>query len=78
MDDQNFGLDPGRAYRFREGPRLFGIQKSRICEAINLGLIPPPIAVVEGGKAKIWIGTQIIEHRRERMAAALKQREEAA
>jgi len=76
--DENFGLDPGAAYRWREGPRLFGLQKSQLSEAIRAGLIPAPFAVVEGGKAKIWLGEQIIQHRRERIAAARKLREEAA
>jgi hypothetical protein len=77
-DDQNFGIDPAAAYRYREGPRLFGLQKSQLNDAIKAGLIPAPFPVVEGGNAKIWIGIQIIEHRRQRMAVARDRQQNAA
>jgi hypothetical protein len=72
--DDNFGLDPAALYRQHEGKRLFGLKHSQLAEAIRSGKIPPPFAVLEGGRAKGWIGAQIIAHRRQRMAAAEQQR----
>jgi hypothetical protein len=69
-NNDNFGLDPGAFYRWSQGFKLFGLKHSQLCEAANTGKIPPPIQSAEGGKAKGWTGSQIIEHRRERFAAA--------
>jgi hypothetical protein len=69
-DYDNFGLDPGTFYRWSLGFKLFGLKHSQLSEAIKTGKLPPPFASVEGGKAKGWTGSQIIKHRRERLAAA--------
>ena len=68
--DNNFGLDPGAFYRWREGFKLFGLKHSALSEAVNTGKLPPPTEAVEGGKAKGWFGFQIIKHRRKRFAVA--------
>ena len=68
--DNNFGLDPGAFYRWSEGFKLFGLKPTQLSEAMNTGKLPPTLASVEGGKAKGWFGFQVIEHRRERLAAA--------
>jgi hypothetical protein len=68
--DNNFGLDPGAFYRWSQGFKLFGLKHTQLSEAIKTGKLPPPLESVEGGKAKGWTGTQIIEHRRTRLAAA--------
>ena len=69
-DNNNFGLDPGAFYRWSLGFKLFGLKHTQLSEAIKEGKLPPPFASVEGGKAKGWTGSQIIEHRRARIAAA--------
>jgi len=69
-DNNNFGLDPDAFYRWSLGFKLFGLKHSQLSEAAKTGKIPPPMESVEGGKAKGWTGTQIIEHRRARLAAA--------
>jgi len=69
-DDDNFGLDPGEFYRWSQGFKLFGLRHSQLSEAIKTGKLPTPFASAEGGKAKGWTGSQIIEHRRARLAAA--------
>lgn len=71
-DDQNFGIDPAAFYRWNQGEKLFGFKHSQLSEAVKTGKLPPPFAVVEGGSAKGWVGTQIIEHRRARIAASRK------
>jgi hypothetical protein len=77
--DDNFGLDPGAFYRWSQGFKLFGLKHSQLSEAVNTGKLPPPAEAVEGGKAKGWFGSQIIEHRRARLdAAQAKQRLAAA
>jgi hypothetical protein len=68
--DNNFGLKPGSFYRWKDGFELFGLKHSQLCEAANTGKIPPPMESAEGGKAKGWTGSQIIEHRRKRFAVA--------
>lgn len=69
MDD-NFGLDPSAFYRWSLGEKLFGLKHSQLSDAVKAGKLPPPFATVEGGRAKGWTGSQIIEHRRTRLAAA--------
>jgi predicted DNA-binding transcriptional regulator AlpA len=64
------GLEPDELVRWQDGPRYFGLAKSRLDEAIKKGLIPPPFPVVEGGRAKAWTGRQILEHQARRLAAA--------
>jgi hypothetical protein len=71
MDD-NFGIIPGAVYRKNRGAELFGLGKSQIDPAIKNGLIPPPFEVYPGSRAKVWTGTQIIQHRRAQLAAAHK------
>jgi hypothetical protein len=75
-NDNNFGLDPGAFYRWSQGFKLFGLKHSQLSEAVNTGKLPPPAEAVEGGKAKGWFGSQVIEHRRARLAAARKHQEE--
>jgi len=70
MSDDNFGLDPGAVYRQHLGEKLFGLKHSQIAEAIKDGKIPAPVAAIAGGRAKIWYGYQIIEHRRAQLDAA--------
>jgi hypothetical protein len=71
--NNNFGLDPDAFYRWSLGFKLFGLKHSQLSEAIKLGKLPPPFASVEGGKAKGWTGTQIIEHRCALLTAAQAQ-----
>ena len=78
MEDENFGLDPAAFYRWSLGEKLFGLKHSQLSEAIKTGKLPRPFAVVEGGRAKGWTGSQIIEHRRARLAAAQVQQPKVA
>jgi hypothetical protein len=69
-NDDNFGLDPGAFYRWSRGFDLFGLRHTQLCEAAKTGKIPPTMESAAGGKARGWVGTQIIEHRRARLAEA--------
>ena len=74
-DPDNFGIDPAAVYRWQLHKKLFGLEHSQLSDAIKAGKIPAPFAIVEGGIAKAWTGTQIIEHRRARIAASRKPHE---
>jgi predicted DNA-binding transcriptional regulator AlpA len=56
--------------RWRDGPKFFGFKLTQQQEKIASGEIPPPIALSDSGRAKGWLGQQIIEHQQKRLAAA--------
>jgi predicted DNA-binding transcriptional regulator AlpA len=63
-------LDPNQIVRPREGRKYFGYGPTQIDEKIKSGEIPAPVALSASGRAKGWLGQQIIEHHRRLMAAA--------
>jgi predicted DNA-binding transcriptional regulator AlpA len=71
-------IDPGRIYRYADGEALYGLKHSQLAEAINKGLIPRPFKLIEGGRASGWTGAQVLEHQRERQAAAAQQLQQSS
>ena len=65
------GLHPNEIVRKHRGPKFFGLEPTQLEEALEKKLVPPPFKMVEGGRAEGWTGQQIIDHHRQRIAAAL-------
>jgi predicted DNA-binding transcriptional regulator AlpA len=62
-------LHPRQIVRKADGPKYFGLKRSQLEAAIKNRLVPQPFALTEGGRARGWLGQQIIEHQRRLMAA---------
>jgi predicted DNA-binding transcriptional regulator AlpA len=62
-------LDPDAIIPREEGPKYFGLKRSRLDEGIKSGVIPRPFPLTEGGRKTGWLGQQIIDHHRRRIAA---------
>jgi predicted DNA-binding transcriptional regulator AlpA len=58
---------PYRIIRKHEGPKYFGLGPTALEEEIAAGHIPPPLTLSAGGRAKGWLGSQILAHH-ERLA----------
>ena len=63
-------LSPNEIVRWRDGPRYFGYKPTQLDEKIKSGEIPPPMALSDSGRARGWLGSQIIEHQQKRLAAS--------
>jgi predicted DNA-binding transcriptional regulator AlpA len=63
-------LGPNDIVRKRDACRFFGLKSTAIDEAIARGAIPKPIALTPGGRAKGWLGSQILDHQRKLIEAA--------
>jgi predicted DNA-binding transcriptional regulator AlpA len=63
-------LNPDFFYRMFEGPLFFGVGRSQMNQLIAGGKIPKPIPLTDGGRAKGWFGSQIIQWKAERLKAA--------
>jgi predicted DNA-binding transcriptional regulator AlpA len=61
-------IHPNHFYRAYLGPQFFGLAASALDAAIKAGHIPAPIHVVDGGKAKGWLGSTILQWQAQRMA----------
>lgn len=49
-----------RVYRKSELPQYCGLQRSQISELIRLGKFPEAIPVYEGGRAIVWLESDLI------------------
>jgi predicted DNA-binding transcriptional regulator AlpA len=74
---EDLDLDPNQIVRLSQGPKYFGYKHTQQDEKIKDGTLPPPFPLSENGRARGWLGRQIIEHHRRRLAAAAKQRRRA-
>jgi hypothetical protein len=63
-------LDPNQIVRFRQGRKYFGYGPTQLDLKIRAGEIPAPITLSDTGRAKGWLGQQIIDHHRRMLAAA--------
>jgi hypothetical protein len=63
-------LHPQQIVRKSDGPKYFGLKRSQLEEAIKNHLVPAPFPLTEGGRARGWLGQQIIDHQRRLIAAA--------
>jgi predicted DNA-binding transcriptional regulator AlpA len=64
------GLDPHQIVRVAEGRQYFGYGPTQLDEKIKSGEIPAPIPLSDSGRAKGWLGRQIIKWQEERVEAA--------
>ena len=55
-------LHPNEIVRWKDAPKYFGLRGSQLYEKIKAGEIEPPIALSASGRAKGFLGQQIIEH----------------
>jgi hypothetical protein len=74
MNKQKQELDPNLVIRQCDGWRYFGYKGTQLKEKIRAGEIPEPFALSDSGRAKAWYGWQIIQHQKERIAAAALKR----
>lgn len=65
-------LEPNQIVRKCHGHRYFGFKHTQLDKKIADGEIPKPIALTSTGRAKGWLGSQIIEHQRRLIAANTK------
>jgi hypothetical protein len=63
-------LVPYEIYRKVEAGPYFGYKATQLDEQIKKGHIPKPILLSPGGRAKGWLGQQIIDHHARLMKAA--------
>jgi predicted DNA-binding transcriptional regulator AlpA len=61
-------LDPNEIFRPRQARKYFGLGHSQIALKVKSGELPPPIKLSPSGSAVGWLGSQIIEYHRTRLA----------
>ena len=61
-------IHPNAIIRLKDGPTYFGLSDAQIQSKIKSGEIPAPVALSQTGRAKGWLGRQIIEHQARLMA----------
>ena len=61
-------LDPNQVFRPRDAQRYFGLKHTQIAEKVKRGEIPAPIRLSASGSAVGWLGSQLIEYHRHRLA----------
>jgi predicted DNA-binding transcriptional regulator AlpA len=66
-------IHPNEIVRLKDGPKYFGYSENMIETKVKSGEIPAPMALSATGRAKGWLGSQIIEHQ-----ARLRNREPSA
>jgi hypothetical protein len=64
------GLEPNQIVRQKDGEKYFGFRPTQLKEKIEAGEIPALIPLSDSGRAKGWLGIQIIEYQAKRLAAA--------
>lgn len=62
MSEETFGIRPDFIYRKTdpETRKIIGLKPTAIDDAIRDGTLPQPVPLTADGKAKGWIGTQLI------------------
>ena len=67
-----FGIEPNKIYRktHPETRKILGLKPTAIDDAIADGTLPEPWPLTSHGKATGWLGEQLIEVQRNRLAAA--------
>ena len=70
--EEEFGIKPHRVYRksHKITREILGLGPTAIDEAIADNALPPPMPLTAHGKATGWMGWQLIEVQRKRLAAA--------
>lgn len=69
---EDFGIKPHDIYRISapETRRIIGLKPTQIAEALKRGDLPPTVALTDNGRARGWLGVQLIELQRQRLAKA--------
>jgi predicted DNA-binding transcriptional regulator AlpA len=63
-------IHPNEIVRLKDGPKYYGLSPTQIDAKIKTGEIPAPIPLSASGRAKGWLGHQIIDHQRRLLATA--------
>lgn len=71
-NDLALTLDPNQIFRPREARKYFGLGHSQIAVKVKAGEIPAPIKLSGSGAAVGWLGSQIIEYHKYRLALTAK------
>jgi predicted DNA-binding transcriptional regulator AlpA len=61
-------LAPDQIVRWREGKKYFGYGHTQLVEKIAAGEIPAPLNLSDTGRAKGWLGSDIIAHQQRLLA----------
>jgi predicted DNA-binding transcriptional regulator AlpA len=69
------GLNPDYVYRKFDPVTLnvIGLGPTQINGAIARGELPPPVKITQSGRARGWLGSQLIELQQKRLAEAQTQ-----
>lgn len=65
-------------YRLKDAARFFGYSLHRLEDLIRTGELPAPLALSDAGRAKAYLGSQILAWQAERVAAAERKQKAAA
>jgi predicted DNA-binding transcriptional regulator AlpA len=55
-------IHPNEIVRVKDGPRFFGLSDTQIETKIKKGEIPAPMSLSASGRAKGWLGSQILDY----------------
>jgi hypothetical protein len=77
--DEDFGIDRSKIYR-RNSPEtraIIGLRATAVDAAILRGDLPPLLDLTEGGRARGWLGQQLVDLQKQRLAKALDKKAKA-
>jgi predicted DNA-binding transcriptional regulator AlpA len=61
-------LDPNEIFRPARAMKYFGLRHSQLALKVKSGELPAPIKLSASGSAVGWLGSQIIEYHKTRLA----------
>jgi predicted DNA-binding transcriptional regulator AlpA len=61
-------LEPNHIVRLKDGHRYFGLKQTQLEEKIIAGELPEPIKLSDSGRARGWLGSQILDWQQRRLA----------
>jgi predicted DNA-binding transcriptional regulator AlpA len=68
-------LDPNEIFRPSRAMKYFGLRHAQLAVKVKAGEIPAPIKLSASGSAVGWLGSQIIEYHKRRLALTAKKAE---
>ena len=71
-------IHPNQIIRVKDAPFYFGISPTQIDVRVKAGIIPPPMELGAGCRAKGWLGSQILEYQNQLKEAARVKAEQAS
>jgi predicted DNA-binding transcriptional regulator AlpA len=66
--ESDLTLDPNEIFRPKQAEKYFGLRHSQIALKVKAGEIPAPIKLSASGSAVGWLGSQINEYHKTRLA----------